>query len=266
MEDAFLRGLPNCDSSSRNKIVAPQFKGRVNKFFLATTLVLASSSALLAPVSASQSASLPTEVRAKLPRGATSFLCERLPIGPQGTKMLVHVWGAVRSAQPRGYSPYLDSPFCVDVFEPVQRSKGRWGWHLVSSAAYTDSTQPRAVVPHWLRPAKKQGPVLEIISGNGAPGVSTYHTLLAWNEGFREGYSAPVPQEFSSGGSGGGLISQKFDQLDSRGYMTIVTENSFGNRILDVTTYGWNGSRFVTTSTKSWDVNGKPKPPGASEE
>jgi len=234
---------------------------------MVANLVLASSSAPYAPVfAATAKASLPFDVRAMLPRGATSFLCERLPVGPKGMKMLVHVWGAVRAKVPGsndGYSAFSPSPFCVDVFEPLLKSNKTWGWHLVSSASYTDSTEPGAIIPHWLQPAKKQGPVLEIISGNGAPGVSTYHTLFVWDEGFREGYEAPVPQEFSSGGSGGGLISQKFDGVDQHGLMTVVSTNSFGNRILDVTTHGWNGERFVTTSTKRWDWNGKPKPAGA---
>ena len=251
MEDA-LRAYPR-GWRVWNKNAPRCFKARMNKFLLATTLVLASSSALCAPIAASEKSSLPADVRALLPRGATSFLCERLLLGPKGTKMLVHVWGAVRPNRPDsndGYSEFSPSPFCLDIFEPVQTSNTRWGWHLLCSASYMDSTGPCAMIAHWLHPAKKQGPVLEIISGNGAPGVSTLHTLFVWNEGFQEGCVSPLPQEFDSGGTGGGLISQDFGKVDKRGTMTIVTTNSYNGRVVDVTTRGWNGDRFATTSVK----------------
>lgn len=93
--------------------------------------------------------------------------------------MLVHIWGDVRPNAPdsgNSYDQYSASPFCVDVFAPRLDERKHWGWHLVSSAAYVDASPPAAIVTHWLYPAKKRGPILEIVSGNGAPGVSTEHT------------------------------------------------------------------------------------------
>ena len=224
---------------------------RVNKFLLASILCLASSAV---PAFAAPKPALPSSVRAFLPGGATSFLCERLMIGPDATKMLVHVWGAMRFKFPDSNNPYnhfFASPICVDIFAPRLDEKKRWGWHLVSSASYIDATSPVAIIPHWLDPSKKQGAVLEIISGNGAPGVSTYHTLLVWPKSFEETYHAPVPQTFGSGGSGGGSIRQTFG-VDQKGQLIITEVNAFGGRAPLMTRYRWNGERFVPSSTADY--------------
>lgn len=204
------------------------------------------------PTFAASKAAMPAAVRATMPRGAKSFLMQRLPLGYKGTPRLVHIWAVTRPRTPESnqYSSYTDSPFCVDIFEPRLDSKKRWGWHFLTSASYIDQDEPVAIVTHWLRPATKQGPVLEIISGNGAPGVSIVHRVLAWENGFGGGYSPPTPQTFESGGSGGGLIEQSFDGVDERGYMTITSRNSFGGKTISTTVSRWNGEQFVASITK----------------
>ncbi len=221
------------------------FLMRVNTFFLTATLCLSSS---LVPVCAAPKTALPPAVRVFLPKGATSFLCERLPIGPNGTKMLVHIWGAMRANtadSDNSYQEFSSSPLCVDVFEPRLDERKQWGWHLVSSAAYLDETRPTNIVTHWLVPAKKQGAVLEILSGTGAPGLSTYHTLLVWENPFEAGSLSPTPQRFSSGASGGGSVYQTFG-VDGSGQLTITAVNAYGGKILSSDVLRWNGERFAS--------------------
>ena len=58
-----------------------------------TTLVSPSALAKLKePTPAKSRAALPAEVRAMLPEGATSLHFGRLPAGPKGEAMLVHIW------------------------------------------------------------------------------------------------------------------------------------------------------------------------------
>ncbi|RYX84535.1 hypothetical protein EON83_09285 [bacterium] len=195
-----------------------------------------------------KSLTLPAEVRNYLPKGTTSFLAKRLPIGYRGAMRFVHIWGAVRQNtldEGNSYNRYAESPFCVDVFEPLLNAQKRWKWHRVTSASYVDGAPPTQVLPHWLRPATQQGPVLEIISSNGAPGISTMHTVFVWDKGLRESYPAPTPQVFGSGGSGGGLVQQLFDRSDERGYMTITTKNFYGDKVLSTVSSRWEGDRFV---------------------
>ncbi len=229
----------------------------MNKYLLASHLVCMATGALSTIVSAvpikNQTTLLPNDVKAYLPQGATSFYAERLPIGPNATKMFVHIWAAIRPNtldSMNAYNRFSDSPFCVDIFVPVLDEKQRWGWHLASSAVYMDANSPLAVKTYWLNPSKKQGPVLQIVSSNGAPGVSTMHRLLVWDKGFQTGDSAPEPQLFSSGGSGGGIIAVKLDGVDERGLMKITVENSFADKIQSIETYHWNGKRFELSGPK----------------
>lgn len=205
------------------------------------------------PVLAVPNAVMPAEVRAYMPRGAQSFLRERVPLGYKGTTRFIHIWGITRPRTPESnqYSSYDDSPFCMDIFEPRLNSKKRWEWHFLCSASYVDQDEPAALVTHWLRPATKQGPVLEIISSSGAPGVSTTHRILTWQDGFGEGYSPSPPQSFGSGGSGGGLIEQSFSGVDERGYMTITSRNSFAGKTISTAISRWNGELFVALDNKN---------------
>jgi hypothetical protein len=92
-----------------------------------------------------------------------------LPVGPKQAPRIVHIWGATRpntQGSQNSYNTFSASPFCVDVFAPDAKNR----FHLLSSAAYLDTDAPYRMNFHWLQRAKKQGPVLEIVSGNGAPG------------------------------------------------------------------------------------------------
>ena len=46
------------------------------------------------------------------------------------------------------------------------------------------------------------------------------------------------------------MIEQSFNGVDERGYMTITSRNSFGNRTISTTVSRWNGEQFVAPSTK----------------
>jgi len=224
------------------------------KYLLASLLTCTISAvvpiAVFAAPTKSEKTLLPRDVKAYLPQGGTSFYGERLPIGSNATKMFVHIWAATRPNTPdsmNSYNRFSDSPFCVDIFAPQLDGQKRWGWHLVSSAVYMDANKPLAVKTYWLEPTKKQGPVLQIVSSNGAPGVSTIHTLLAWDRGFQTGLSSPTPQLFSSGGQGGGMLTVNFDKVDERGKMKIVVENSYADKIQSTESYQWNGRHFEFT-------------------
>lgn len=229
----------------------------MNKTILSAGLSLASfawvsTTSFAAPQKAALAkTTLPAEVRALTPKSATTFFYQRLNIGPNASKMLIHIWGDMRPRTSdefygNPYDAYYDSPICVDVFAPRLDAKQKWGWKLVSSASFIGSAEPRAIVSHWLQPDKKQGYVLEIISPHGAPGVSTVHTIFAWPRGIEQGYEAPVPFTLSTGGSGGGNISLNWKNLDTKGFTTITAVNSFGGKEISSTSYHWDGDRFVS--------------------
>jgi hypothetical protein len=195
---------------------------------------------------------LPPEVRSTLPKGTTSLLVQRLPIGPKGTPVIVHIWAATRPNPPssnNSYNQYAPSPFCVDIFQPRQNQKQRPIWSLLASAVYISTDKPHSVRTHWLYPAKKTGPILEIISSNNAPGVSVAHTLLVWNSGFREGYESPTPQTLWSGGLGGGIISQDFTAPNPLGDITITTTETVNGKLNSQIRLVWDGERFRKTLT-----------------
>lgn len=79
----------------------------------------------------------------------------------------------------------------------------------------------------------------------GVPGVSTEHTLFVWKDGFQEGYDAPAPQRFDSGGTGGGDISVSLDQVDKQGATMVTSVDSYGGKINHTTRYHWNDDRFI---------------------
>ena len=138
----------------------------------------------------------------------------------------------------------------MDVFAPVLDKRKHWGWHLLSSGAYVDASPPEDIATYWLHPAKKQGPILEIFSGNGAPGVSTEHTLFVWNHELEENYDASDPQRFDSGGTGGGNMSITLDQVDTQGATMVTSVDSYDGKINHTTRYHWNGDRFIPEAAK----------------
>jgi hypothetical protein len=190
---------------------------------------------------------VPAEVSATLPAATKTFLLQRASLGPDGADVLVHIWGATRPNRADSlnrYNRFASSPFCIDIFTWKLGAGNHLRWHLTSSAAYIATDLPSLLRTHWLHPAIKQGPVLEVVSSNGAPGVSTVHTLLVWDKGFQEGYPSPSPQLFFSGGLGGGTIMQKFDEVDALGTMAVKSIDSYVGQVKSVTTFRWDGRSF----------------------
>jgi hypothetical protein len=215
----------------------------VNKFLVALSFSLVTA----ASAHAQTEVALPPEARAALPKGTTSFLVQRLPIGPRGAPVIMHIWAATRpnpAFSNNSYNQFAPSPFCVDILQPPQNQRKGRTWSLVTSAAYISTDKPRSVRTHWLNPAKKTGPIMEIISSNNAPGVSIAHTLLVWENGFCEGYDSPTSQVLWSGGLGGGLISQDFSPPDARGNITITTTETVYGKLRSQQKLVWDGERF----------------------
>lgn len=182
---------------------------------------------------------LPSAVRAVLPRGALSVDLERLPIGPNGMPILAHLWTVERPQPPANTSPrFMITPFCLDLFEPANGSNN---WNFVNAVVYGDYAKPGKVFTRWLQPQKKLGAVIIIASSTGYPGLSTTLTLIAFPYGLE---APPVQQAFSAGGSGGGGIDYNFDGVDARGYMTVTRiDYLYGKQKRTVLT--WNGHEFV---------------------
>jgi hypothetical protein len=67
---------------------------------------------------------------------------------------------------------------------------------------------------------------------------------LVWDKGFGPESTAPTPQVFASGGSGGGNISQDFGGVDARGLMTVKSVDSYAGRAISTTVYHWDGAKF----------------------
>lgn len=182
---------------------------------------------------------LPSAVRAVLPRGAVSVDLERLPIGPNGTPILAHLWTVERPQSPANASPpFQIVPFCLDLFEPAT---GANNWSFVNAVVYGDYAKPGKVFTRWLQPKQKLGAVIIIASSTGYPGLSTTLTLIAFPYGLA---SSSYQQAFSAGGSGGGGISYTFDGIDARGYLTATRiDYLYGKQKRTVLT--WNGHEFV---------------------
>lgn len=189
----------------------------------------------------------PAAVTRSIPAGASSFLLERLQNEGKEGDFFVHVWGAPRpntSDSLNRYNRFTYSPFCVDIFSVRPAANGEAIWRLVTSAVYGATDPPLSIKAHWLHPADKRGHVFDIISNNGAPGLSTIHTVMVWDKGFEESNAPPVPQTFVSGGLGGGTLQQDFEGVDERGYLIIRSIDSFAGQVKSTQTFKWNGARF----------------------
>jgi hypothetical protein len=179
---------------------------------------------------------LPAAVSARLPRGAETIHLGRLPIGPNGAPMLVHIWTAVRRPEKYSYWPMDQSPVCIDVF-----AQNRNSFNRTASAVYLSDDRPREVASLWLRPAKKEGPVVVLV---GPSHTSTKYTLVTFAEGVgAEDRSKPRVQDLYQGGIGGGKTVQNFG-VDSGGMLTVETESSLYGKTESVTVRRWNGYEF----------------------
>lgn len=211
---------------------------------------------LLAPTAAAAKTTtankaMPAEVRVLLPRGATSLYLGRLPLGAGGKPMLVHLWAAGRKRSPATPHQFDPSPFCVDVFHLAGRDEFEPGkWHLVASTVYLGEDGPHdagAVSARWLQPAKKQAPVLIIVSPSY---ISTRFTVITFPGGISPSEeNKSYVQEFYQGGLGGGKTVYDFG-LDARGTMTVVEESSYQGRTTSTTVLSWNGRGYVAPPAK----------------
>jgi hypothetical protein len=191
--------------------------------------------------------SLPAEATAMLPPGAISLAHGHLPVGAGGAPILFHVWASTRNSEDVivRHSRWSPSPFCVDLFTMGPQPSG---WRYVTSAVYLAADAPTQVDARWLQPGKEEGPVFIIT----APAYTqTRYTVITFPKGIREGYGTAdyVVQEFDQGGVGGGKILQNFG-VDSRGYMTVISESWYDGKKNSSTVYVWDGRGFVSSSSR----------------
>lgn len=125
---------------------------------------------------------------------------------------------------------------CVDVFS---QSKNRFT--RAASAVFLSDELPQDISARWLYPAKKQGPVLVLVSPSY---TSTKYTLVVFPKGVGVGDENPgFVQHLYQGGVGGGKILQNFG-VDADGVMMVETENSLYGKTQSKTQRRWNGYEF----------------------
>ena len=191
--------------------------------------------------------SLPAEVSALLPPNAISLKLGQLLMGPKGSPVLFHVWTAARTSKDNSgrHSQWDPSPFCVDLFTAGCQ---QGTWRYVKSAVYLGTNAPTEIDARWLQPSKEEGIVFIIIS---PAYIQTRFTLITFPSGIAEQYGNDgyFVQEFYQGGVGGGKILQDFG-VDSRGYMTVISENWYIGKKLSSTVYNWDGRGFMAKSPR----------------
>lgn len=196
----------------------------------------------------------PAAIQKLMPAHAISVLCGEFPIGPNGTKVLVHVYGALaaKSKSSSAVESPLDHPLNrEDLLSSVPMPKCRFTvefleqkgstFNRLNSTAFNSVDPVNHIVIKWLDPKTHKGPVVAIHTG------ATH--WLGWQLIiFPDGVYKPATlQYFGYGGErdAGNMVS--LDQLDSNGQMTVhdkwYEDDKAGERV-----HPWDGVEFADRS------------------
>jgi hypothetical protein len=193
----------------------------------------------------------PKDILSRMPRGARSLNFGSIPMGPNNSDILIHIYTLSSRTDARQVNR-------MDLFQWHQ-SKGRMRLSRLHSLNIDSDgdANPAGVLPYarWLDTQNQRFPVL-ITYGQG--GFGGYAYVFVFAKGLS---SPPVLQKFDYYWNiGHGHSSVTFDKVDERGFMEVVQKEHLGSsepspsdRDRETVLY-WNGSEFVPRDDRKRDL------------
>ncbi len=196
-------------------------------------------------------AAAPAAIQKLMPAHAISVLFDEFPIGPNGSKVLVHVYGALamKSKSSGSADTPLDHPLNrQDLMSSVPLPNCRFTvdflvqqggtFERLNRAEFNSVDPVNHIIVKWLNTKERVGPILAVHAG------ATH--WLGWQLIiFPDGVNKPATlQYFGYGGErdAGNMIS--LDQLDANGWMT-VRDNWFEGDKKGERVFPWDGVEFA---------------------
>ena len=199
---------------------------------------------------------VPSDVLAQMPQGATSLRFGTLKIGPNNTDVLLHIYSVDSRSTSYSYLGNLQRTSVIDFYFSMFQRVRRGHRSILRRLQSVRTNAIETINGTWLDAKRRRYPVIWMSKGGG--GFGGTESLFVFNKGLDHG---PVAESYSWTHNIGHFDSSVSLYTDERGVLMIKlwfregsTEMTSSDVIGNMDLY-WNGQRFEPRATEAEPQN-----------